>query len=172
MNAIFFAMKGAFHGVLRVTRRPLQLCGLTAARFDMMYAVFHVQRTLDAPYAPTQREVQRKLGVSAPTVSRMLRSLEKLGYVTRSRSKHGDKRYWIVRLTEKGMERIRYAYQALRRSSLRLAALGLALVEDVRGERRARSDMHRLEHFLSTMQRRYWDRAMLWYPWIPERPDD
>jgi DNA-binding MarR family transcriptional regulator len=172
MNAIFFAIKRAFHGVLRVTRRPLQLCGLTAARFDMMYAVFQVQRKLDSPYAPTQRHVQRKLGVSAPTVSRMMRSLEKLGYITRSRSKHGDKRYWIVRLTEKGMECIRYAYQALRRSSLRLAALGLALVPDRRGERSARSDMYRLESFLSTMRWKYWDRAMLGYPWIPEVPDD
>jgi DNA-binding MarR family transcriptional regulator len=172
MNAIFFAMKRAFHGVLRVTRRPLQLCGLTAARFDMMYAVLQVQRELSSPYAPSQRELQRALGVSAPTVSRMVQSLEKLGYVARSPPKYGDKRIRIVSLTAKGMECIRYAYQALRRSSLRLAALGLVLAPGVREERRGFAELPILASFLETMRWRYWDTALLTYPWFPEGPGD
>jgi DNA-binding MarR family transcriptional regulator len=172
MNEIFFAIKRTFHGVLRVTRRPLQLCGLTAARFDMMYAVWQVQRELDSRYAPTQRELRKVLGVTAPTVSRMLRSLEQLEYVTRARPEYGDKRHRIVRLTAKGMECIRYAYQALRRSSLRLAALGLALVPDVRGERWGFGQLGVLAFSLTTMRRRYRDTAQLDYPRIPEGPGD
>jgi DNA-binding MarR family transcriptional regulator len=172
MNAIFFAMKRAFHGVLRVTRRPLQLCGLTAARFDMMYAVLRQQRELGSPYAPSQKDLQQALGVTAPTVSRMVKSLEKLGYVTRSRPKYGDKRLWIVSLTAKGMECIRYAYQALRRSSLRLAALGLVLAPGVREERRGFAELPMLSFFLETIRRRYWDTAMLTYPWMPEGPGE
>jgi hypothetical protein len=64
--------------------------------------------------------------------------------VERERPKYGDKRLWIVSLTAKGMECIRYAYQALRRSSLRLAALGLVLAPGVREERRGFADMRRL----------------------------
>jgi DNA-binding MarR family transcriptional regulator len=172
MNGIFFAMKRAFHGVLRVTRRPLQLCGLTAARFDMMYAVLQVQRKPGSPYAPSQRELQQALGVSAPTVSRMVRSLEELGYVMRERPKYGDKRLWIVSLTAKGMECIRYAYQALRRSSLRLAALGLVLAPGVREERRGFAELPMLASLLERMRWRYWDGAMLTYSWMPEGPHD
>jgi hypothetical protein len=32
--------------------------------------------------------------------------------------------------------------------------------------------MHRLDSFLGTMRWKYWDRAMLGYPWIPEVPDE
>jgi hypothetical protein len=70
------------------------------------------------------------------------------------------------------MECIRYAYQALRRSSLRLAALGLVLAPGVREERRGFADMQRLAFLLETMRWRYWDKAMLTYPWMPEGPHD
>jgi DNA-binding MarR family transcriptional regulator len=138
----------------------------------MMYAVLQVQRELGSRYAPSQRELQRALGVSAPTVSRMVRSLEELGYVARERPKYGDKRLWIVSLTAKGMQCIRYAYQALRRSSLRLAALGLVLAPGVREERRGFAELPMLAFFLEMMRSRYWDKAMLTYPWMPEDPHD
>ena len=40
MNAIAFGTKRAFHGFLRVTRKPFASLGLTAARFDMMSALW------------------------------------------------------------------------------------------------------------------------------------
>ena len=39
MHAIFFGLKRAHHGTLRITRRALIALGLTAARFDLLYAV-------------------------------------------------------------------------------------------------------------------------------------
>ena len=39
MNAVLFGLKRAFHGTLRVSRSTLKNCGLTAARFDLLYAL-------------------------------------------------------------------------------------------------------------------------------------
>jgi hypothetical protein len=39
MNAIFFGLKRAYHGTLRITRSALASLGLTAARCDLLYAL-------------------------------------------------------------------------------------------------------------------------------------
>src|SRR5579884_2276857 len=82
MNAIPFATKRAFHTYLRIVRKPLQSLspGLTAARFDLLYLLW---KSGDPVWggSRSQRDVQQALGVSASVVSRMLRSLEKLGWV-------------------------------------------------------------------------------------------
>jgi hypothetical protein len=39
MDATFFSLKRAFHGTLRLTRVTLAKLGLTAARFDLLYAL-------------------------------------------------------------------------------------------------------------------------------------
>ena len=97
MNAIFYASKRVFHGALRVTRSSFLSVapGLTAARFDLMYALtcrsggdryrdrFSGQRL-------RQSDLWRKLGVTPPVVARMLRSLEALGWITRQRPLYGD----------------------------------------------------------------------------------
>jgi DNA-binding MarR family transcriptional regulator len=77
MNELFFGLKRAFHGSLRVFRRPLARLGLTAARFDLLYILLKEGGVL------LQRELQRALGVAASTVSRMLASLEELGLIAR-----------------------------------------------------------------------------------------
>ena len=101
MNAIFFGLKRAYHGSLRITRRALARLGLTAARFDLLYAVNESggRRML-------QRDLRRALGVSPPTVSRMVDSLEALGWVQRERC-CVDGRMRFVRLTEAGRRCIR-----------------------------------------------------------------
>ena len=95
MNVLFFDLKRAFHGALRVFRRPLARLGLTAARFDLLYIVLKEGGSL------LQRELQRALGVAAPTVSRMLASLEELGLVVRSVAEE-DGRQRYVELTKAG----------------------------------------------------------------------
>ncbi|MDP9036795.1 MAG: MarR family transcriptional regulator, partial [Myxococcota bacterium] len=79
MNAIFFGTKRAFQSCLRLMRPYLAQLGLTAARFDMLTAIWR------HPYGLLQRELRKMLGVTAPTISRMLRSLEQLGLVRRER---------------------------------------------------------------------------------------
>jgi DNA-binding MarR family transcriptional regulator len=104
MHLVFFGLKRAFHGTLRVTRSALASLGLTAARFDLLYIVAKEGKLL------LQRELQRALGVAASTVSRMLTSLEKLGLVRRGPSED-DLRQRYVELTKAGR---RCVFQAAR----------------------------------------------------------
>ena len=81
VNAIFFGLKRAYHGTLRVYRRALKSLGLTAARFDLLYVAREYRRN-----GVRQSTIRRELGVTAPTVSRMVSSLEALGLIRRERS--------------------------------------------------------------------------------------
>ena len=95
MHVVFFGLKRAFHGTLRVTRRSLATLGLTPARFDMLYIVAKEGSSFP------QRELQRALGVTAATVSKMLTSLEELGLVERE-VMEADHRCQNVVLTKEG----------------------------------------------------------------------
>jgi DNA-binding MarR family transcriptional regulator len=117
MNAIVFGAKRVFHGVLKMTRKRLQAVspGMTAARLDMMYLLaggcegrrkpesFCAEKTL-------QCVLRHELGVSATVVARMLRSLERLGWVTRYRWER-DLRQRVVALTPEGLECLRRAFK-------------------------------------------------------------
>ena len=130
MNPVFFGLKRAFHGTLRIGRRTFQALGLTAARFDLLYALTdegHPRETVTH-----QSELRRMLGVSRPAVSRMLRSLEELGFVRRKRSE-ADRRQFEVHLTILGRLRIRLAFRRLVRSGWSLVAPECALgLDDIR----------------------------------------
>jgi DNA-binding MarR family transcriptional regulator len=171
MNAIFFASKRAFHGVLRVTRGPLQSVarGLTAARLDMLFALMPKKGASEC--TPTrQSDLRRELGVSAPVVSRMLRSLEALGWVIRGRE-FRDRRQRKVKLTDAGLRCIRTAYQALMRATKRLVYEAICYPERGRRNHGVRL-MHwmNLASYLAGMRASYGDIATLDYPW--EYPDE
>jgi DNA-binding MarR family transcriptional regulator len=127
-----------------------------------MYAV--MLRHGDWDVAPMlQSALRRVLGVTGSVVSRMLGSLEKLGLITRKR-KERDRRQREIRLTEKGLECIRYAHRALARSSVRLLCLAISLGKPVD------AFLHMLwfEEYLLAMRREYGDTARLVYPWHPD----
>jgi DNA-binding MarR family transcriptional regulator len=171
MNAITFAIKRAFHGFLRVTRKPLQSLspGLTAARFDMMYVLLTGTGTKFFWNGTTyQREVQRALGVSAPVVSRMLRSLEELGWVTRKRSET-DRRQREVSLTQAGTARIRDAYAMFRKAAMRLVCLAICFGRHHSADHRL-VHMETLESYLRALCDQWFDKAQLYYRW--GHPDD
>ena len=168
MNQIIFASKRAFHGVLRVTRRPLAALGLTAARFDLLYALLSGEGTDSIPRSTRQSELRRCLGVCAAVVSRMLGSLEKLGWVTRHRLPKGhDRRQRIVMLTVTGRERMVAAFKMLRRASWRLVHEAICF-----GRHRKPSPRfvhtQQLESYLRGMRTEYRDGATLHYPWHPD----
>jgi DNA-binding MarR family transcriptional regulator len=123
MNAIFFGFKRAYHGTLRVTRRALARLGLTAARFDLLHVVWKGGTMM------TQRELRKALGVSGPTVSRMLGSLEELGLVERDVSDL-DRRERYVTLTTTGRRSVRKAAQLLVCTGMVQLAVDSALAED------------------------------------------
>ncbi len=101
MHPMAIQLKRAHQRVLLLGQSMLRSFGLTPARFDLLYVIH--QR----PHAPTQTELCQALGVSAATVSRMLRSLEELGIV--ERFKCYDQRLKYVALSAEGIALFRDA---------------------------------------------------------------
>jgi DNA-binding MarR family transcriptional regulator len=160
MNAMFFGAKRAYHGTLRICRKPLRSLGLTAARYDMLYVL--MQGTV------LQSGVRQKLGVCRSVVSRMLRSLEELGWVTRT-VKRKDTRQRRVQLTEAGLRCIRTAFNVLARASMRLVCI--AICPWSKRDREALLDhMFKLECYFDGIRYHYGDTATLYYRW--GHPDD
>jgi DNA-binding MarR family transcriptional regulator len=174
MNAIFFSSKRVFHGAVRVTRKPLLSIapGLTAARFDMLFALTHRTNNRDTLERDDclQSGLRTRLGVSAPVVSRMVRSLEALGWVTRERLRGKlDRRQIRVSITEAGLECIRCAFRLLFHVSERIVyraiCYGLHRDGDVRFWQ-----MATLESLLQELRKYCRDTATLRYAW--GHPDD
>jgi DNA-binding MarR family transcriptional regulator len=115
-----------------------------------------------------QREVQRALGVSASVVSRMLRSLERLGWVIRKRSA-SDRRQFEVTLSQAGTACIREAYAALKSAAKRLVYLAICFGRH-RDPGQRFVHMETLESYLGTMRKQWFDTAQLYYRW--GHPDD
>ena len=163
MNVIFFGLKRAYHGTLRVARSTLSRIGLTAARFDLLYAVGErsAKRML-------QSTLRRVLGVSAPTVSRMLASLEELGLIRRRRMLEDARQRW-VELTDAGDACIRRASWML----IHTGQVQLAVDSALSPERWYDSDhcfylMEALDSSLSRLREVYGDVATLYYRWHPD----
>ena len=159
MNAIFFGLKRAHHSVLRLTRRPLALMGLTAARFDMLYAIDGFM---------TQSKLGKVLGVTRATVSRMVRSLELLGWVRR-KAIYGDRRQRSVRLTKRGKRLIRVAfYRFVHRGAAQLAVDSAITYGQFYDEDACFDAMSQLDSSLRAIREAYGDSATLYYLWHPE----
>ncbi len=169
MNAIAFGTKRAFHGFLRITRKALADMGLTAARFDMMSAILADGRDAARHRGVTQSELRRRLGVTAPVVTRMVKALAALGLVERLRKDYEDRRQRWVRLTEAGEKCILQAQKLLLKPVRRLVFQVICF-----GRHRDRDQRfvhtNALERYLNALRRDFGDRANLYYPW--GHPDD
>jgi DNA-binding Lrp family transcriptional regulator len=102
--------------------------------------------------------------VSAPTVSRMLKSLEELGYIVRDRMDH-DARMRRVYITRLGLEVVRAKIIALidTNANERMALRGLDYYRKT-----ARRKLERLRSFLSSMRKIYGDPAVFEHPWTTD----
>jgi DNA-binding MarR family transcriptional regulator len=167
MHALFFGLKRAHQSTLRISRPTLTRMGLTAARFDLLYALRNRRRGMPQP------ALQRALGVTRATVSRMLQSLEELGLVRRTKDVR-DRRRKLVELTASGRARIELAHEALVRSGWAQLAIDCALGGEGRAERWYRGScfqaMGRLDDLLHAIRRAFYDTASLDYPWGEPSP--
>jgi DNA-binding MarR family transcriptional regulator len=162
MNAIFFGCKRAFQASLRITRPWLSELGLTAARFDMLTAI------VKHPYGVLQNRLRNVLGVSAATVSRVLRSLEQLGMIRRCRSPV-DRRLVHVSLTTEGRMRIRLATYVFITSGAAQLAVDCALTDNrSHDESSCILQMDLVESALHRLRSTFRDPADLYYPWHPD----
>jgi DNA-binding MarR family transcriptional regulator len=161
MHELFFGLKRAFHGTLRMTRTALASLGLTPARFDMLYIVAKEGSMM------LQRDLQRALGVAAATVSRMLKSLEQLGFVERTVMEE-DHRRRVVVLTKAGRRRVLNAARFLIHSGNIPLMVDSALSPDRWYDpavcRRVRDELGRS---LDLLRQAYRDVATRYYPRAP-----
>jgi len=110
MHQISFLMKRCFQSALRFHRplsQPLHR-KLTPARFDLLYAVLGRSGRGSAE----QTDIVKMLGVTRPTISRMLRSLRELGWIQRKRSPRHP-RAWIIFLTDIGKSLMKLATRVI-----------------------------------------------------------
>ena len=160
MHQVFFSVKRVHLRIVEVGKRLTREFGLTPARFDLL-------RVVEAhhPHPVLQSKIRTLLGVSAATVSRMLISLEKLGWVERNESKT-DARHLLVSLTDNGFNRLDEAIVALvsSRAAEFMARRGVAFDPKV-GVVRLRV----LQKHLNSMRRIYGDDSPFVHPW---RDDD
>ncbi|HEX4447948.1 MAG TPA: MarR family transcriptional regulator [Polyangiaceae bacterium] len=165
MHTVFFGLKRAHHATLGLTRHTLNRMGLTAARFDMLFAL------KDSRLGMLQSRLRRLLGVSRTTVSRMLASLEQLGFLTRKRS-WSDRRTRDVLLTPRGRAIIVFAHRRLTRSGWAQLAVDTALGTDGAYRWYREGDgIHAtalMDGLLRQVRRVFGDRATLVYPWEPD----
>ena len=168
VNAITFGTKRAFHGFLRVTRKPLASMGLTAARFDMLSALLSSGN--DGRRLMWQSELRKLLGVTAPVVTRMVRALERLGLVRRQREdRYGDRRQICVWLTDAGEQCILGARGVMLRAMRKLVYVAICFGQHRDPDKRL-VHMDRLEGYLRSLRSTFGDKALLDYPW--GHPDD
>ena len=156
MHKMFFGIKRVHLRTLAVSRALLgKRVPLTPARFDMIRIV-----ELHTEGIP-QRNIQYLLGVSAPTVSRMLKSLELLGMIVRTPWER-DRRSLYVRLTQRGREVVRFARATL-------IDTGIAEQFSLRGlgsnPQTARPDRDLLQRFLTRIRKAYGDYPRFEHPW-------
>ena len=97
MHPLTFGMKRMFLRSVAINRGYTKQHQLTPARFDMLTAIRHGR------VGAIQRVVRLQLGVESPTVSRMMASLEKLGYIRRCKLPEDRRHRWVT-LTELGRQ--------------------------------------------------------------------
>ena len=166
MHAILFGLKRAYWGSIANSRRPLDdhRPHLTAARFDMMRAVqAHPLSFI------LQSQLRHVLGVCRPVVTRMLKSLVELGWLTRKRSVI-DRRTYDVRLTEEGAKMIEFAHYRFVRSMRARRWVHQALLGMDRwpNKRAAFAAVEALERWLNRLRTEWMAGGTLVYPWHPE----
>ncbi len=167
VNAITFGTKRAFHGFLKVTRKPLAVMGLTAARFDMMSVL---RGRKDMPWRwMRQSDLRRMLGVTASVVTRMVKALEALGLVRREREWAGDRRQIRLSLTDVGERCITEARNAMMQPIKWAVFIAVCFGRHDDGGERFRH-METLEGYLRSLRAHFGDTARLYYPW--GHPDD
>ena len=161
MDHIFFSLKRVQHGSLRLGHEITRQFGLTPARFDLLFVL--KKRRDEDPIRISQRELRTTLGVSAPTVSRMLRSLERLALVWRGPRVNNTRE---VALTVRGRALMKRAMKRIFHSGLARRMADRALRRGSKAFDFMRRDT--LDELLSTMRRFFRDASTLYYPWHPD----
>ncbi len=108
MERVFVSLKQAANEALIAQNQMTKEFGLTPARFDVLFALKEFSDELPT-MTMTQYELRDMFRVTAPVISRMLRSLEQLGLVRRGPRIRKYRTSRLVHLTSQGRSLIRRA---------------------------------------------------------------
>jgi DNA-binding MarR family transcriptional regulator len=129
MDDLFFGVKRTHLAVNRWALHRLREFGVTPARFDLMRLIY------ERSYCWTQDAIRHRLGVARSTVSRMMRALEALGWITRKPA-YWDRRTRVCTLTYEGRRVVASVMSALIWPRVIMRIIDEALrVDDPRRER-------------------------------------
>lgn len=173
MHAVFFGVKRIHIETVRFTRELILHCNLTPARYDMMRVIGVYE------HGVSPGTLTWVLGVTAPVVSRMLKSLEALGFLTRERNPR-DGRLRIVRITERGRVALTMAIAATvedDQADAIVARLVTGHTPDVPDSpdailsliKTSREEVAAVDAVLGRMRKGLADRAAFHHPWLPVR---
>ncbi|CAN5633791.1 hypothetical protein BH09MYX1_BH09MYX1_01850 [soil metagenome] len=175
MQTTLFAMKHAHLSGLRLARIFTQRYGLTPARLDMLRVIMGEGGSI------LQLKMRHRLSVTKPVISVMVRSLEKLKFVTRERCED-DRRTFVVKLTEDGIFALRAIfYESVVLGILKLAFVGAFITAHGEIHRGWELAMVRMEQRLQLFRRAFgigthnpWDEDQddekFYYAEVPENP--
>jgi len=157
MHELTFALKRAHLTWCYRAHTFTEPVGITPARFDMLHAIGHDGNR-------SQSYLNRLLGVSAPTVSRMLKSLRELDLIETRRG-FMDRRERFHSLTARGLAILRRIGRKFIHNGFvdRLVARVLT-----RRPRFPIPEMEEFEMFLRRMRQKLGDRAELHYYYHPD----
>jgi DNA-binding MarR family transcriptional regulator len=123
---VCFALAVTNRAVLAVYRPLLEPLGLTHPQYLVMLALWDHQRATDVDRTPLSvKQIASALQLDSATLSPMLKRLDALGFITRTRSV-ADERSTHIELTEAGTSLRR---QALEIPPAVVARLGVELTE-------------------------------------------
>ena len=159
MHPVPFYLKRAHLCSLAVLRRLLTPFGITPARYDMLHVIantnlWHGKKS----HWVYQSDIWRALGVTPTTVCKMLRALERLGFVRRTRSIVRDRRQVIVELTRKARGLLRHVLRDVINPGVIWFAVYSAFAMNGK-------DVQEFKGYLDMLRYRFHDRATFLYRW-------
>jgi DNA-binding MarR family transcriptional regulator len=158
MHTVLFSLHRSDLTSIAFQRGLLEPYGISPARYTMLFAI-EQQRAFGFI---RQSDLRRELGVTAATVSVMVRSLERLGLVRRTRLLGTDRRPVHVMLTDSA----KWLLRAIRRRVIRLGVVWVALYSALSYNGAFDgAAVGTLKEHLDRLRAKLGDRARLHFPW-------
>jgi DNA-binding MarR family transcriptional regulator len=161
MHAVIFSIKRAFHTSTWNLRRRLKNYRLTPSRFDILHV-------LDKRGGFVLQSVLRRiLGVTAPTVSVMVRAIAKLGFL---RCQPGviDERQVVITITEMGRDVYKRVVRDLIKPGIIAQLVRRCVSHEPNNPDVWFPDLDAFDTTLTRMKRHLKDKSTLLYPWHPD----
>jgi len=172
MHFTFFSVKRIHvQAQWKVLMPMMKRLALTPARFDVLLILSRDQDH----WFMYQSVLRQWLGVSRTAVSKMTRTLEKLGFIRRERSQTANRQPVLLYITKLGRCVIRHALKVLkprRRGPTQRAAHTIFVERWWASRREVLQDLRKTDAYLRRLRDVLADTALLVHPWDPDERED